>query len=159
PRRQSPQRHGGRETEFAVIIIRLLLFGFAGLAFAAESRPNFLFILADDLGYGDVSINRPQGDVRTPNIDRLAAARSRFSTMRANCTVCSPTRAAIMTMRFPDRVGVPGLVRTNATETWGYLDPNVPTIAGLLHGAGYHTGIVGKWNLGLTSPNQPTERG
>ena len=126
---------------------------------AAEPRPNFLVILADDLGYGDVSAFRPGADVRTPNIDRLAAEGMLFTTMRANCTVCSPTRAALMTGRYADRVGVPGLVRTGAAETWGYLDPKVPTIAALLHGAGYHTGIVGKWNLGLESPNTPTERG
>ena len=141
-----------------ILLPFLGLFLGSGLLRAAE-RPNFLVILADDLGYGDVSALRPQGDVRTPNIDRLAADGMLFTTMRANCTVCSPTRAALMTGRYADRVGVPGLVRTNPAETWGYLDPKVPTIANLLHAGGYHTGIVGKWNLGLTSPNLPNERG
>ena len=134
------------------------LLALASFGFAAE-RPNLVVILADDLGYGDVSAFRPNGDVRTPNIDRLASEGMLFTTMRANCTVCSPTRAALMTGRYADRVGVPGLIRTGAAETWGYLDPKVPTIANLLRPAGYHSAIVGKWNLGLSSPNTPTERG
>jgi len=97
--------------------------------------------------------------VRTPNIDRLAAEGMMFTSMRANGTVCSPTRAALMTGRYQDRVGVPGVIRTNAAESWGYLDPNVPTLGNHLHTAGYHTAIVGKWHLGLTSPNTPNERG
>ncbi len=130
-----------------------------GLKLGAADRPNILVILTDDHGYGDVSAFRPQGDVRTPNIDRIAAEGMLFTTMRANCTVCSPTRAALMTGRYPDRVGVPGVIRTQPAESWGYLDPKVPTIATHLGGAGYHTAIVGKWHLGLTSPNTPTERG
>jgi arylsulfatase A-like enzyme len=129
------------------------------LAVRAADRPNILVILTDDHGYGDVSAFRPQGDVRTPNIDRLAAEGMTFTAMRANCTVCSPSRAALLTGRFPDRVGVPGVIRTNAAESWGYLDPKLPTLANHLAGAGYHTAIVGKWHLGLTSPNTPNERG
>jgi arylsulfatase A-like enzyme len=125
----------------------------------AADRPNILVILTDDHGYGDVSAFRPQAEVRTPNIDRIASEGMLFTTMRANCTVCSPTRAALMTGRYPDRVGVPGVIRTQPADSWGYLDPKIPTIATHLGGAGYHTAIVGKWHLGLTSPNTPTERG
>jgi arylsulfatase A-like enzyme len=129
------------------------------LAGRAADQPNILVILTDDHGYGDVSAFRPQGDVRTPNIDRLAAEGMTFTAMRANCTVCSPSRAALLTGRYPDRAGVPGVIRTNAAESWGYLDPKLPTLANHLAGAGYHTAIVGKWHLGLTSPNTPNERG
>jgi arylsulfatase A-like enzyme len=125
---------------------------------AVEDRPNFLVILADDLGIGDVSCYR-SADVRTPNIDRLASEGMLFTSMRANCTVCSPSRAALLTGYYADRVGVPGVIRTQADNSWGYLDPSVPTLAGRLQETGYHTGIVGKWHLGLTSPNTPTERG
>ncbi|MHB1307854.1 MAG: sulfatase family protein [Limisphaerales bacterium] len=137
----------------------LLLAGGAAVASdRASSLPNFLLILADDLGYGDVSTYRP-GDVRTPNLDRLGAEGMLFTTMRANSTVCSPSRAALLTGRYADRVGVPGVIRTNPADSWGYFDPSVPTLAGVLKQAGYHTALVGKWHLGLTSPNTPNERG
>lgn len=125
----------------------------------AAERPNILVILADDLGYGDVRAFRRDGDVQTPHLDRLAEEGMKFTAMRANCTVCSPTRAALMTGRYPDRVGVPGVIRTNAADSWGYLDPKVPTLAERLRGAGYATALVGKWHLGLSEPNLPNQRG
>jgi arylsulfatase A-like enzyme len=120
--------------------------------------PNFLVIFTDDQGFGDVSAYGPS-DVRTPNIDRIAHEGMLFTAMRANCTVCSPSRAALLTGRYADRVGVPGVIRTQTKDSWGYFDPNIPTIADELKKAGYHTGIVGKWHLGLESPNLPNERG
>ena len=139
----------------AVAVLALL----AGVvSSAAADRPNFLLIIADDLGYGDVSTYHAS-DVQTPNIDRIAAEGLRFTTMRANCTVCSPSRAALLTGRYPDRVGVPGVIRTQAADSWGYLAPGVPTLADELKQVGYHTAIVGKWHLGLESPNTPNERG
>jgi arylsulfatase A-like enzyme len=120
--------------------------------------PNFILIFTDDHGYGDVSAYHAS-DVRTPNIDRLGAEGMLFTTMRANCTVCSPSRAALLTGRYADRVGVPGVIRTQPEDSWGYLDPRVPTIADELKRAGYHTALVGKWHLGLESPNLPNERG
>ncbi|MEX0792483.1 MAG: sulfatase-like hydrolase/transferase [Pirellulaceae bacterium] len=122
------------------------------------SRPNLILILTDDHGYGDLS-TYGTSDVRSPHIDRLASEGMRFTTMRANCTVCSPTRAAILSGRYADRVGVPGVIRTHAENSWGYFDPAVPTLADHLSDAGYHTAIVGKWHLGLESPNTPNERG
>ena len=134
------------------------LLGAGDRAVAAAERPNFLLIFTDDHGYGDVSTYH-ESDVRTPNIDRLAAAGMLFTAMRANCTVCSPSRAALLTGRFPDRVGVPGVIRTHAENSWGYFAPTVPTLADELKRAGYHTAIIGKWHLGLESPNTPNERG
>ncbi len=127
-------------------------------SFAAEPRPNFLIIYADDLGYGDVSTYHPS-DCHTPNIDKLAAEGMLFQNMRANCTVCSPSRAALLTGRFPDRVGVPGVIRTNPDDSWGYLAPGIPTIGNELKKVGYKTAVIGKWHLGLDSPNTPNERG
>ncbi len=146
------------------IVACLFFFGisvrfFVGGAAAAAARPNIVVILADDLGIGDMSAYRPGADVQTPHLDRLAAEGMRFSRMRANATVCSPTRAALMSGRYADRVGVPGLIRTDPANTWGYFDPNVPTIANHLRAAGYHTAIIGKWNLGLTAPGTPNDRG
>ena len=126
---------------------------------AAEMRPpNFLVILTDDHGYGDVSTYH-KSDVQTPHIDRIATEGMLFTSMRANCTVCSPSRAALLTGRYADRVGVPGVIRTRPEDSWGYFDPRVPTLADELKKSGYHTAIVGKWHLGLESPNTPNERG
>lgn len=124
----------------------------------AAERPNFLLIFTDDHGYGDVSAYHPS-DVRTPNIDRIGSEGMLFTTMRANCTVCSPSRAALLTGRYADRVGVPGVIRTQPENSWGYFKPGVPTLADELKKAGYHTGLIGKWHLGLESPNLPNERG
>ena len=123
-----------------------------------SAKPNFLLILTDDQGYGDVSAYGSP-DVRTPNMDRIGAEGMLFTTMRTNCTVCSPSRAALLTGRYADRVGVPGVIRTQPGDSWGYFDPDVPTIADALKKAGYHTALIGKWHLGLESPNLPNERG
>ncbi len=75
--------------------------------------------------------------------------------MRANCTVCSPSRAALLTGRHADRAGVPGVIRTHVESSWGYLDPDVPTLADHLKRAGYHTSLIGKWHLGLEKFGTP----
>ena len=133
----------------------VLLFG-AGTAMAA--KPNFLIIFTDDHGYGDVS-TYGKSDVVTPNIDRLAAEGMLFTAMRSNATVCSPSRAALLTGRHADRAGVPGVIRDNKAHSWGHLDPELPTLADHLKGVGYHTALVGKWHLGLEAPNIPGRRG
>ncbi len=145
--------------QFPTSIFRLVLMLAIGTATGSTAeQPNFLLIFTDDHGYGDVSTYGPS-DVRTPHIDRIAAEGMLFTTMRANCTVCSPSRAALLTGRYADRVGVPGVIRTKKEESWGYFDPKVPTLANTLGTAGYHTALIGKWHLGLESPNTPNERG
>lgn len=121
-------------------------------------KPNVLIILTDDLGYGDLSCQGGK-DIHTPNIDQLFKDGVRFTKFYASCTVCSPTRASLMTGRFPDMVGVPGLVRGNKADNWGYLLPSAVTLPQMLKKAGYQTAIIGKWNLGLETPNLPNERG
>jgi arylsulfatase A-like enzyme len=125
---------------------------------ADTDRPNVLFILVDDLGYGDLSC---QGgvDIQTPNIDKLFVSGVRYSNFYANCTVCSPSRASLMTGRYPDMAGVPGVIRTHEINSWGYLDPTAVTLPDMLKKAGYQTALIGKWHLGLESPNTPNERG
>lgn len=135
----------------------LLVWALLGSLLVA-APPNILLIFTDDHGVGDVSTYHAS-DVRTPHIDSIAAGGLLFTSMRSNCTVCSPSRAALLTGRYPDRVGVPGVIRTQPADSWGYLAPNVSTIADELKRQGYWTSIVGKWHLGLESPNQPTERG
>jgi len=122
------------------------------------NRPNIFMILVDDLGYGDLSSYGAK-DMRTPNIDKLMASGMRFDNFYANCPVCSPTRASLLTGRYPDLVGVPGVIRTHLTNNWGYLAPHAVLLPKLLSRAGYHTAMVGKWHLGLESPNTPNERG
>ena len=127
-------------------------------ASAAGGKPNILVILADDLGYGDLS-SYGATDIKSPNIDGLVAAGIRFDCFYANCPVCSPTRASLMTGRYPDLVGVPGVIRTHLADNWGYLLPQAVLLPQMLKRAGYHTALVGKWHLGLASPNTPNERG
>ena len=124
----------------------------------AESPPNIMVILADDLGYGDLSCYGAR-DLRSPHIDSLVERGMRFENFYANCPVCSPTRASLLTGRYPDLVGVPGVIRTHPENSWGYLNSDAVLLPQLLKSAGYNTAIVGKWHLGLDSPNLPNERG
>ncbi len=104
------------------------------LASARSERPNFLIIFIDDLGYGDVGCFGGT-DARTPNIDRLASEGVRFTSFYAQ-SVCGPSRGALMTGRYPHRVG--GGWTTNAEEVF---------ISEILREAGYATGCVGKWDM------------
>ena len=124
----------------------------------AHAKPNIIIILVDDLGYGDLS-SYGAPDLKSPAIDSLMAAGMRFDSFYANCPVCSPTRAALLSGTYPDLVGVPGVIRTFPHNNWGWLSPNAVLLPKPLKGVGYHTAIVGKWHLGLESPNLPNERG
>ncbi len=126
-------------------------------------RPNLLFILCDDLGYGDVSaFGRP--DYTTPNIDRLVADGVRFTNAYTAASTCTPTRVAWATGRYPQRQS-PDLQRpmgwgTAADGPPAYgLSPEVPTIARLLKRAGYDTALVGKWHLGFKPEFSPLRHG
>lgn len=118
--------------------------------------PNIVFILADDLGYADVSCyGRP--DLHTPNIDRLAARGTRFLQAYANSAVCSATRTALITGRYQDRLDI-GLDEPLAGRDTG-LPPSHPTLPSLLRKAGYGTTLVGKWHLGLLPKYGPLKSG
>lgn len=113
--------------------------------------PDLVIVLADDLGYGDLGIyGHPL--TRTPNIDRLAAEGSRFDAMYVPSPICAPSRAALLTGRYPMRNGV----------TWNnntVLRGGEVTIAQMLRGQGYATGIVGKWHLGAKLNEMPLRLG
>ena len=121
-------------------------------------RPNVLVILVDDLGYGDLG-SYGATDLDTPHIDRLVERGVRMSDFYANCPVCSPTRASLLTGCYPDAVGVPGVIRTHSRNSWGYLSPNAVLLPAVLKRAGYRTAMFGKWHLGLGEPNLPNLRG
>ncbi|MFO1120464.1 MAG: sulfatase-like hydrolase/transferase [Rhodospirillales bacterium] len=125
-----------------VVSALLCLFSHAGAA-GAGTRPNIVLIVADDLGYGDLSSYG--GTVATPNIDALATAGMRFTDFHASGPVCTPTRAALMTGRYPQRAQLTEALSASATTG---LDPNQITISSVLKKAGYRTGLVGKWHLG-----------
>lgn len=136
----------------------LLLLLMPVMMFAQPDKPNIIVILVDDLGFNDVSYYN-KGDVRTPHLDGLCRDGIRFDSFYANSPVCSPTRASLMTGRYPDAVGVPGLIRYYKFDNWGYLKPDVPLMPGILKRYGYTTALIGKWNLGLESPNLPGQKG
>ena len=139
----------------------LLLLSFVVLAAAslhAAKKPNVVCILVDDLGYSDLS-SFGGTDIRTPAIDGMMKAGLRFDQFYSNCTVCTPTRASLLTGRYPDLVGAPGVIRQWDETSWGYFQPTGPTMPELMRKAGYHTAMVGKWHLGFESPNIPNDRG
>ena len=121
-------------------------------------KPNIVFILADDHGYGDISAHNGPG-IQTPHIDGIRSRGMRLNRFYANSTVCSPSRASLLTGRYPDRVGVPGVIRQTVEDSWGYFDPNAITLPDMLRRAGYETLHIGKWHLGLEDENHPCERG
>ncbi|MGJ8698082.1 MAG: sulfatase family protein [Verrucomicrobiaceae bacterium] len=131
---------------------------FSNLGFPAEGKPNILVIIVDDLGYGDLS-SYGATDLQTPHLDSLIAQGLRFTHCYANCPVCSPTRAALLTGRYQELVGVPGVVRTMPNDNWGYLAPSATLLPQALKPLGYHTAAIGKWHLGLDLEAHPNTRG
>ena len=119
-------------------------------------KPNVVLILCDDLGYGDLGVFG-NGMIRTPNIDRLAAEGARLTTFYASANVCTPSRAGLMTGRYPIRTGLARDV-IRQTDTNG-LPLSEITIAEALK-PDYATALVGKWHLGHVAPFwPPTKQG
>ena len=139
---------------------RRSLLALAGAAFAhhlngAGTRPpNIIFVLCDDLGFGDLGVYGSK--ISTPNFDKLASEGVRFSNFCSADPVCSPSRAALLTGRYPTRVGVPTVFFP--TDTGG-MNLDETTLADTLKARGYKTMCVGKWHLGRPEAYLPTKRG
>lgn len=131
----------------------------AGALQGVKRQPNFLFVMADDLGYADLSCYGRR-DYQTPHLDRLAREGVKFRNAYANACVCSPTRVALMTGRYQQRlaVGLEEPIATRPRVNVG-LPPEQPTLATMLRGAGYRTALVGKWHLGLLPEYSPEKSG
>jgi arylsulfatase A-like enzyme len=125
----------------------------------ATSPPNIVFILLDDVGYGDLGAYGGTF-VATPNLDRLAAEGMRFTDYHSNGAVCTPARAAILTGRYPISLGLGrNLGRNIGRGSQRGLSPRVETIADRLRAVGYATGHFGKWHLGSQPEQLPTRHG
>lgn len=116
-------------------------------SFSQDRLPNIVYVLADDLGWGDLGGYNPDSAVPTPNADRLAREGMRFTDMHSPSSVCTPTRYGILTGRYCWRT------RLTSGVLWGYspnlIEPGRMTAASLLRSRGYATGVIGKWHLGL----------
>ena len=127
---------------------------------AAPARPNVLLILADDLGWSDLGCYG--GEIKTPNLDALAAGGVKF-TQFYNSARCCPTRASLMTGLYPHQAGVGNMTQDRGPEFPGYrgtLQADVVTLAEVMRDAGYRTSMVGKWHLHMPKTDvKPTDRG
>jgi len=123
-------------------------------AAAPARRPNVVFIVSDDQGYGDISCYEHPKEVRTPNMDRIAQRGVRFEQGYANAYVCAPSRAAIMTGTYPQRYGF-----YTASDSRVGLPLNQVTMADVLKKEGYRTCALGKWHLGIEPAFHPMKRG
>ncbi len=124
--------------------------GPALLGGAVRGRPNFIVFLTDDHGYHDLGCQGAR-DLKTPQLDALAASGARFTQWYSNAPMCAPARAALLTGRYPIRAGVP--------QNGPPLAPSERTIAALLRPLGYATGLVGKWHLGAGPQTGPNAHG
>ena len=120
------------------------------------NKPNVIIIMTDDQGYGDLSCMGAE-DFVTPNIDSLAENGIRFSSMYSGSPVCSPSRACLLTGRYPGNAGVRAILAGHRRASG--LTPEVPTIATALKKLGYKTGVSGKWHLGLKDECRPNANG
>ena len=120
------------------------------------NKPNVIIIMTDDQGYGDLSCMGAE-DFVTPNIDALAENGIRFSSMYSGSPVCSPSRACLLTGRYPGNAGVRAILAGHRRASG--LTSEVPTIAAALKDLGYKTGISGKWHLGLKDECRPNSNG
>ncbi|MBK9166823.1 MAG: sulfatase-like hydrolase/transferase [Bryobacterales bacterium] len=125
---------------------------------AQDRRPNFVILYTDDQGIGDLGCYGAS-DARTPHLDQLAQSGVRFTDWYSNSPVCSPSRASLMTGKYPHRAGVPDVLLSRAAFDVPGLRAGERTLARDLQAAGYRTGIIGKWHLGSAAHSRPKAQG
>jgi len=133
------------------LLAALLLVPLAALQAAAD-KPNIIFVLFDDLGYGQPKCFREGTEFKTLNIDRLAREGMRFTDAHSAASVCTPTRYGVITGRYPSRIGQYGVLTTYSLPI---IPPTRLTVASLLKQNGYDTACVGKWHLGMDWGGKP----
>ena len=114
----------------------------------AAEKPNIVYIISDDIGYGDIGCYGAT-DVKTPHLDNLASGGRRFTDAHSTATVCTPTRYALLTGRYAWRQPGTGIARGDEPAL---IKPGTTTVASMLNKAGYKTAVIGKWHLGLGNP-------
>lgn len=136
---------------------RLIFLGLSlAISLQATDRPNIIFINCDDMGYGDLACYGAK-DIRTPHLDRMAREGTRFTDFSVTSALCTPSRAALMTGRYPGRSGLAvGVLRPDAENG---LPANELTLAEVVKQAGYATGCIGKWHLGFKPSMRPMDQG
>ena len=142
-----------------ILCVAVFVLGLTGCALGpgpddrAGHPPNVVFVMADDMGYGDVAALNPASSIPTPNLDGLAAAGCTFVDAHTPSSVCTPTRYGVLTGRYCWR----GRLKRGVINGYGapVIEDGRQTVAALLKGAGYHTTVVGKWHLGLDWPKGP----
>ena len=129
------------------VLIVAIIFSCAPQVSTKRQRPNIIYILADDLGFGDLSFYNKDSKIKTPNLDRLAASGMSFMDMHSTSSVCTPSRYSILTGEYGWRTGLKKGV------LWSYgpplITPQKNTVAKMLKQKDYNTAVIGKWHLGL----------
>ena len=123
-----------------------------------KERPNVVLIMADDLGYGDLSCYG-SNSLKTPALDELAEQGLRLTSFYSGCTICTPSRMALLTGAYPPRLGWRGGVVGYGIKPSNGLAPSAITMAEIFQEGGYRTGLIGKWHLGDTKEHSPMQQG
>jgi len=142
-------------------ILFIALFGFLfsqGTAQNKSNQPNIILIMADDLGYGDISCYGSDY-IQTPALDKMASEGIKFTDYHSNGAVCTPTRAALMTGNYQQRSGLEGVIYVQKDKRIYGLSPTQKTLAKIFKEQGYKTGLFGKWHLGYQPEYNPTKHG